>query len=663
MGSIVTPYPSLAGRGAIDSGVRRLWEAPPSPNAVSPTTLLEFNGGSAAAGGLPERAARITALALQAGTAPTYSQPSPLLGAVDGSVLGNGGGYYLAGNNDDGNVSTLDLWLRVHEQVVASKVLFAKRTTGVGYVVGFDATPALYCTIQDASGSVTVTSAALVANTWVFAELPINRDDATMGGQWLISGAVSGALVDCSARALTLDAAVALAILADSAGANRFTSHLALVGIYARANWFRAGANGSADVLAEHKVQHAKLFGTRPLISIASATSLAAGGTTSPAYQERIVSSAQRLFYMGAGAPRFVERADSAGRVCRGVLVEAGARTSVGWSEAMPQHWSAPQGSVSPDDGPLPAVKVMRLTFTAGTQEVFDQAGIATSETLANKTTVVGLWMKRMAGATSIYVANTDCTAWATSWQQSVTLTDSWAFYHVRGSFHATATGSTANIVIGTMAHFGQGNKDAITLDVCAPTLQIPGSVVDYPAYYIPTTTAAVTRAADTPHRISGAAHFGLLQGALYFRFLSPTFTPARSHYLWTAYKAGSAATDYISCYIDTSGRVNLASAATAGSAGAVQLAGNCCDNAIRDCCVSWSKNQLRLWVRATGGWVEATKDAAFDVPAGLDTLDFGADNAAANQAGPILPGCEYQLVPFAVLDPRPAPGGFIVGG
>ena len=177
----------------------------------------------------------------------------------------------------------------------------------------------------------------------------------------------------------------------------------------------------------------------------------------------------------------------------------------------------------------------------------------------------------------------------------------------------------------------------------------------DYPSSMIPTTTAAVTRAADTPHRYSGAAHFGAGMGSLFLRFLSPTFTPGRSHYLCTLYKAGAASTDYISLYLDTSGRLNVASAATGGAAGAVQLAGNLCDNLIHDVVLSWSKNSLRLWADR----VEATPDVACDFAADMDTVDIGADNAAALQAGPVLVG-DVRLCPRPALSAIILPSGFI---
>jgi hypothetical protein len=183
------------------------------------------------------------------------------------------------------------------------------------------------------------------------------------------------------------------------------------------------------------------------------------------------------------------------------------------------------------------------------------------------------------------------------------------------------------------------------------------------PSSLVVTAAAAATRAADAPHRLSGAAHFGPQGFALHHELLCAAFTPDRSHHLWTAYVAGSAATEYVKAFIDTDGKLQVVSATAGGNSGAVITAAALNTNYITRYCVSFEHNLLRLWTRgATGGWVEAARDTAVDLVAGLDVIDFGADEAAANQAGPgVWPGVRYQLLPFPVLDPIPEPGAFSV--
>lgn len=261
--------PSLCTRLGLDSGAHRLLAQPPQPNGVAATTMREFLGSEVAAGGAPEAAARMTALTKQAGT-PTYGVAAPFLGARDGFVLGDGTAWYADGTGTtEGNVGTSDLWMRYAGFVVASKNIAAKRNAGVGWQLAFNATPALVLTIQDATGSVAVTSGTLVAGTLILADALINRDEAsTNGGQIYVSRAASGSGVDCSGRALTLDAAVALALLGDSAGATPLSTWLAFFGLYSGASWLRAGANGQADALEEHKKGHAALFSSRPAFSV-----------------------------------------------------------------------------------------------------------------------------------------------------------------------------------------------------------------------------------------------------------------------------------------------------------------------------------------------------------------------------------------------------------
>ena len=635
--------PSLAVRLGLDSGVHRLLETPPAPNAVAPTLLREFCGAQAAAGGLPEAQARITALALQAGTAPTYGGQSPYLGSRDGSVLGNGGGYFLSANTDDGNVSTLDLLPRVLARVVASKVIFAKRTTGVGYVIGFDATPALYLTIQDADGAATVTSGTLVAGSIVFGECPVNRDDATQGGRWLVNGAWSGTLVDCSATEKTLDAAVALAVLADSAGANQFTSDLLFCAIYGAAAWYQAGAAGVADALADHLRQWALLTAARPAFGVGGITYPSDAGSTSPVFQQRRLSDGtDRLFYMGAGSPCFDRIVDAAGRAVVAHLVEVAAISTLTYSSTF-TSWAAGRASISTTpvalpDGATGIAHIIKDTAVENTHYIA-RAGGNTATTAGPFTifakAIGGSWLNLTTdggkavyfnvAAGSVGFVGAGCTGRITA------LGGGW--YRLELFIAARINSADCYLFLSN-----DGITTSYTGDATDRIAVWRGQYEtgDYPSSPIVTAAAAVTRAASVC-KYSAANCFPRAEGTVIGAILCRSFTPTRARVLFSI-SDGSVDNEVQIFTTATTGLLSASSRKAAGTSGDVVLtaSGSVYTNAIIPVMVAWRQGQLNLWARISGVWVRA-QDLTIDAVAGATFTTFaaGSDGAGANQCGP----------------------------
>lgn len=649
------PMPSLAGRGGMDSGVDRLLACPPSPNAVAPVGVLEFLGVDADATNWDEAAARAAAFSIYVST-PTFGQQTPWLGPREGAVLGDGAAFYSSLVDTVGNVATSDIWVRVVARVVASKLLGGKKNgAGVGYIVGFDATPALYITITDASGSVTVTSGALVAGTWILGDAVINRDEAGANGGVVYVDQAAGAGVDCSGTAATLDSASFLSLLADYAGNTPAADMVAFLGFYWKADWLRAGATGQADALEQHKRGCAALRGQRPLISWAGSTRPTAGGTTSPAYQEKVVSSRPRLSRQAGRAHRFSQVLDSGGRAFVGMLIEAEATNAQTNSRAI-SSWAAGgaptvTGGQSDIEGGAGASLVGDVTGSGG-NSIYD-SGVPDA---AGGAYLPSFWFKR--SSTSGVLSRVDANGGAPNGHLTIDLSqtalDNWTLIHPASPYVTLVVPFSSNASLTGGAWFYResgGDPLAFFLDHVQTEF---GAA--FATSRIVTAAAGVTRAADSPLRVFGAAHFGYAsQGSLFFRFLAPSFTPARSHYLWTAYVAGSAATDYIACYLDSSGHFNVGMAASGGAAGAISRDTNYCDNVIHDCVVSWSKNNLRAWVDG----LPTSVDTSCDVPSALDTLDWGVDNAAGNPSACVLPGCEYQLIDHETPDPLLAPCAF----
>lgn len=147
------------------------------------------------------------------GADPTVNLGGPLLGSDDDSVSFTADGYQV-GDTTTGNVATSDFGLSlVIEATGTTSVIAAKRDGAVGWEIGIDASDRLYLTLQDADSNSTTVSAALTAGRWYFAEVFADRDG---NAQWYVNGSASGAAVDISGEAPTLDSATALTLGDDS---------------------------------------------------------------------------------------------------------------------------------------------------------------------------------------------------------------------------------------------------------------------------------------------------------------------------------------------------------------------------------------------------------------------------------------------------------------
>lgn len=109
-----------------------------------------------------------------------------------------------------------------------------------------------------------------------------------------------------------------------------------------------------------------------------------------------------------------------------------------------------------------------------------------------------------------------------------------------------------------------------------------------------------------------------------------PDFTPATQHTL-LCLSDGGATTDQIWVYIDTDSRVKVATAISAGDAGAVEVVSDVLDGNIHELLATWQEDKLRVYVDGTAG----ADDVAVDIPTGLDRLYIGSDGTPAYHAAP----------------------------
>lgn len=267
-------------------------------------------------------------LTLQAGTAPSYNQGSPGLGPNDDSVKGNGGGYYLAGNNSFGDITTQDVWFSTFFRTPASssgEVLFHHKDAGnIGWQVILTSGMNLRWQMEDATAVETnITTSALNPSTWYFAELALNRDEASANSsEWHINGVAEGVGLDITGADGTLTVASPLGFLArGDNGANPATYHVAYAALYLQASWHQAGAAGPAEWATIAAERYAKLCGRYPWIAHGSRTPTAATRAYS-AYIDKYVGSERKLFYMPSEWLRCVHRKDLNGASIRGYLIE-----------------------------------------------------------------------------------------------------------------------------------------------------------------------------------------------------------------------------------------------------------------------------------------------------------------------------------------------------
>lgn len=649
------PRPSLAGRGGIDSGVHRLLETPLVCGGVAMTRVLAHVAFDATTAAWTARFGQALSIA-GAGADPVVDLDSPHLGSLDELLRWMAGKYYQAGDNAYGNCGSDDIVLEWLGWLTSGgKTHLSKFAANKGYqldTVGSTANLA----IANGAGYTYVATAALTVGAINLCHWFLRRATSGQAYRW---GARSGAAVDISARAGDSDAAAAFTLGASTAGGALADGGVGIVQI-----WRGVLDTHLQDTVAAQRA--ALLSGSRPLISCAGATSLAAGGSTSPAHQRKVTSGVTRLHYMGAGAPRFERVTDADGREFVGAYVEAGATQAL--YPAIPKTWTksdAGDSFAADVAGPngVDEAAAWVLSATSGNHALTSSGTIAAGNTavywaVVKNGPLAKNWIALApdgAGIIAYFNLATGASGGhaGANWlaQGIVSLGGGWYLCWVR---HTTA-GLTARIY----AADGDGDitlaGDAATVAYYLWHAQL--ELGSYPSSAIKSTTGSVVRAADAPHRISGAAHFGPKGFSLFGEVLCAVFTPSRNHHLWTAYKSGSAATEYVKCFIDTAGKLNVTSATAAGAAGAVITAGALNDNVVRKYCVSFGENRLRLWVDGA----EVTKDVAVNLVADLDTLDFGADEGAANQAGPgVWPGSRYQLLDYPVEDWLPEPGGFV---
>lgn len=621
-------------------------------NGTTVAASYVYHGGDASAAGW-NPAFGGAALTLQAGTAPSYNQGSPFSGGTnDDSVLFNGGGYFLAGNNTFGNIATNDaVWQLGFVATGTTSVLLAKRNAAVGWEIGIDASDRLYLTIEDSGGSVTTVSAALDIGSFYDCEIVADRSGSC---QIYANSSTSGAAVDISGTNLTLDSATALAIGADSAGNSQFDSKLMYAFMWSGSSWLDTHLQGT--VVSD---RYARLTRTYPDF---------AKGTRLPTTMSRAFSAhldkleddgtTRKMYLAGDNHMRQCVRYDEDGIKRFGHLLEPEATNGFTYSEtfdntASSGAWNNNETTISsnaiasPDkattaDGMVGSVvagthslsraithpasnNVISIFAKKGNQNwiALNVSGIACIAYFDLNTGVVG--------------TQTLCTGYIESWG------DGWyrciMSYTGDGAAHTVAVYSAEN---NNDVNFA---GDALTVNTYVWGIQHESGGLGYASSYIPTEGATATRLADQLAYAGGANLGGENAGKGFFaaNVLFPPHTHLANRRLLEV-SDGKAAADRIGFYVAT-GSDNIAgySAATAGNTGATTSAFDL--NSGKLCEVGMRFNLNNESVSANGIF-DASPDTAVDIPDGLDTIQIGGWQADTQQ-----PACLISNVLIFSMD------------
>jgi hypothetical protein len=601
------PAPSFAAR-QLWSGVHRLAETPMLINGAAPDPALCYIG-NAAAGGWPALFGE--ALELQSGTAPTYNQGQPLCDS-NVAVKFNDGGYFLSATAflqpglDD------IVFEYVGDIANAIDVIAGTRIGGSG-IRFYSYPPNFNFLIDDGAGnSCNFNSSIWSGYVHCLAFVDRNRNGI------LYVNKNEGSQVSCSGVG-SVSNSNRFAIGSAPDGSNPASNRILYLALWHAASWL--------DTELQQGLVNSRfaiLASSAPMISFGGTNFSKSSGSTSSSYLRKETSGVMELFIVGAKWPRMERVLDADAREFVGSCVEAGATNDCLQSCSIGTTWTVTDAAVASNSTTAPDATTTADTLTASADGGYLVQAFA-SITAVQRT--YSHWIKRN-GASNVsgklqIIKTSDASTIA---EVAFTATSSWQLFQIAGT--CVLNDTEIRCLLNT-------NGESI----CVWGAQFEAGAVA--TSQIVTTTAGVARAADSfYYGITEGSDISSGKGSMRFRFLAPSFTPARSHYLMQLNHGGAA--NGISVYIDTSGRIN----ASIGADGACQISGSVCDNATRECLLSWRTNDARLWcMKESTGAIGTAVDASVTVPTGLDRLVIGSDETPANHAGPILVA-DWKLYP-----------------
>lgn len=283
-------------------------------------------------------------LTLQAGTAPTYNDGSPLNGTSDDSVKFNAGGYYQAANNTACDIDSEDFVLEVvfkmRESSGAIRLLGKFDTTLGGYYLSMAASSyALRLIVYDGTAAAaSISTSALSVNTWYHVLFFVDRSGS---GAPYVNGLASGSATSVAAHG-SISKATAFKFGTALTSAP-YDSNIAYFAAWKATSWLDTHAQATVA-----KERFYKMVNIYP--KIAQGTAIAAVATrNSIARTEKIESSKIRLYMVGAYWPRYAERKDASATSVWGYLTEPAGENEFLYSEDLTQagSWTLVRTAIS----------------------------------------------------------------------------------------------------------------------------------------------------------------------------------------------------------------------------------------------------------------------------------------------------------------------------
>lgn len=454
------------------------------------------------------------------GTDITINDGGPLLGSLDDSVKFNAGGYYQASNTSFANVTTEDLVTELVLQVPLTQphLLIGKVAASpeTGWYVQWAGTQ-FNCLIDVAANY--YSSINSCTNDTVIHLISFHdRSGSVQTYANGVAGTAAASIATSCTNANYFQIGAALS-------AQNYSGRLFYAAMWQSASWL--DTHLQATVAA---TRFAQLCGIYPQKALGTALPSVVTRSTA-GYLDRIpvevgeTTASASLFYMGANWPRVCSRKDTNGVEQRGYLSESAATNVCLQSHTFATTWSPTRASV-----PTTAV-VCPDGITRTTCTLHEDGTAANTHYLGQTTGAAGTCMSFFIKAVNrdwVRLSNSARVAWfnvSTGVVGTVSATGgAGIIYYGDGWFRCymvDASDTTVAILVGSAdntAVFDGLNQDSI---------YIFGAQLEtgnYPSSYIPTTTTAVTRTADSLRYVTAETRTNLcLQSQTFNTTWAPT--------------------------------------------------------------------------------------------------------------------------------------------
>jgi hypothetical protein len=491
-------------------------------NGITVLPTFRYKGGDANAVNWPAWGYGET-LTLQAGTAPTLNNGSPLLGQMDDSVKFNGGGNYRA-TGTTGQITTEDFVVEAMFTWAGTATLrLMDKWSATGWLLVAQATTAIEIYFNDGGGiAVEVISGVLVAGVTYHLIAFLDRSGS---GQIYINGVASGSPVAISGRANSLATAALFDIGADSNGTSLpYTSNIHYLAMWQGASWL--DTHLQATIAA---TRFAQLTGMYPQQARGTALPITMARSTAGYIDKREADGTTKLYYVGANWPRSCSRL-SGSRIVKGYLSETSAQNVCLQSQVLGTTWT-PTGVVAGDnswiapDGTLTGDAITEDDSNGQHRYSLNLATTAAPWVFscyckASKRSHIILQSNADGGYKFGYfnIGNGTVLSVSTPWTAGVESLGN-GVYRVYMTTTALAQVSFFSVQVSDSTLSYQGDSVNYSPGIYVWGIQL--ELGKYPSSYIPTTTAPVTRTADNLTYV-GTGNIITARGTIAFDVMAP---------------------------------------------------------------------------------------------------------------------------------------------